>query len=474
MMDNFDKEEIKKLKKDKNYEEIYQKYGQKLYIKNASTRYKREDLKKLSKEGRYMDIYNKYGRDTYNKYLVQAQAREIREEKGLLSSVLFRIKSKTREIALGLGIFTAITVPTFTVIGAESTKKSIEEIQATYEEEIRENDEEIAKYAQEVRDMELNDTQIIMKVMDDMWERIDGYGTPSEEHDKTGILELALTDEKAQGVCRNFATDNAKRMNAINPKYNARVVTVYMDQDSYSELADIERNVIEDNETVSSDETKNEKENKVTNSSDETKNEKENKVTKSQEIIDNFIVESFGNHMVTLVDIPEKDVTLVMDPTNPGIGVYINGKIVMLNPKAIKSDKKYAEMSAKEWTTAVINRGGIDGINDTIKDMIKSYLHFDTVDEVVDELIDEFGLEAQNKALEIVREKKKQMSSKNDNILDKKLNQIDEKDSKESSFEKRIKVNLTEEQKNKLNNIDKEDENSLNKSTNKDENDYNR
>ena len=88
MMDNFDKEEIKKLKKDKNYEEIYQKYGQKVYIKNVSSRYKKEDLKKLSKEGRYMDIYNKYGRDTYNKYLVQAQAREIRETKGLLSSIL--------------------------------------------------------------------------------------------------------------------------------------------------------------------------------------------------------------------------------------------------------------------------------------------------------------------------------------------------------------------------------------------------
>lgn len=421
MMDNFDKEEIKKLKKDKNYEEIYQKYGQKVYIKNVSSRYKKEDLKKLSKEGRYMDIYNKYGRDTYNKYLVQAQAREIREEKGLLSSVLFRIKSKTREIALGLGIFTAITVPTFTVIGAESTKKSIEEIQATYEEEIKENDEEIAKYAQEVRDMELNDTQIIMKVMDDMWERIDGYGTPSEEHDKTGILELALTDEKAQGVCRNFATDNAKRMNAINPKYNARVVTVYVDQDSYSELADIERNIIEDNETVVKDESEK---------------------SETEEVFDELLVKSFGNHMVTLVDIPERNVTLVMDPTNPGIGVYINGKIVMLNPKGTEVSDKYAKMSVKEWTTSVISRGGIDGINDTLKDMIKSYLHSDNLDEVVDGLIDEFGLEAQNDALQFVRQKKEEKS-----IQDSVSKYMEQK----GTFDESIKVNLTSEQKNILN-----------------------
>ena len=421
MMDNFDKEEIKKLKKDKNYEEIYQKYGQKVYIKNVSSRYKKEDLKKLSKEGRYMDIYNKYGRDTYNKYLVQAQAREIREEKGLLSSVLFRIKSKTREIALGLGIFTAITVPTFTVIGAESTKKSIEEIQATYEEEIKENDEEIAKYAQEVRDMELNDTQIIMKVMDDMWERIDGYGTPSEEHDKTGILELALTDEKAQGVCRNFATDNAKRMNAINPKYNARVVTVYVDQDSYSELADIERNIIEDNETVVKDESEK---------------------SETEEVFDELLVKSFGNHMVTLVDIPERNVTLVMDPTNPGIGVYINGKIVMLNPKGTEVSDKYAKMSVKEWTTSVISRGGMDGINDTLKDMIKSYLHSDNLDEVVDGLIDEFGLEAQNDALQFVRQKKEEKSIQDS---------VSEYMKQKETFDESIKVKLTSEQKNILN-----------------------
>lgn len=421
-MNDFDKEEIKKLKKDKNYEEIYQKYGQKVYIKNASSRYKREDLKKLSKEGRYMDIYNKYGRDTYNKYLVQAQAREIREAKGLLSSVLFRIRSKTREIALGLGIFTAITVPTFTVIGAESTKKSIEEIQATYEEEIRENDEEIAKYAQEVRDMELNDTQIIMKVMDDMWERIDGYGTPSEEHDKTGILELALTDEKAQGVCRNFATDNAKRMNAINPKYNARVVTVYVDQDSYSELADIERNIIEDNETVVKDESEK---------------------SETEEVFDELLVKSFGNHMVTLVDVPERNVTLVMDPTNPGIGVYINGKIVMLNPKGTEVSGKYAKMSVKEWTTSVISRGGMDGINDTLKDMIKSYLHSDNLDEVVDGLIDEFGLEAQNDALQFVRQKKEEKSIQDS---------VSEYMKQKETFDESIKVNLTSEQKNILNN----------------------
>lgn len=426
MMNDFDKEEIKKLKKDKNYEEIYQKYGQKVYIKNASSRYKREDLKKLSKEGRYMDIYNKYGRDTYNKYLVQAQAREIREAKGLLSSVLFRIKSKTREIALGLGIFTAITVPTFTVIGAESTKKSIEEIQATYEEEIRENDEEIAKYAQEVRDMELNDTQIIMKVMDDMWERIDGYGTPSEEHDQTGILELALTDEKAQGVCRNFATDNAKRMNAINPKYNARVVTVYVDQDSYSELADIERNIIEDNETVVKDESEK---------------------SETEEVFDELLVKSFGNHMVTLVDVPERNVTLVMDPTNPGIGVYINGKIVMLNPKGTEVSGKYAKMSVKEWTTSVISRGGMDGINNTLKDMIKSYLHSDNLDEVVDGLIDEFGLEAQNDALQFVRQKKEEKSIQ-ESIQD----SVSEYMKQKETFDESIKVKLTSEQKNILNN----------------------
>ena len=169
-MDKISREEIKKLKKEKNYEEIFQKYGQKEYINNTPSSYIKKDLKKMSKEGRYMDIYYKYGRKIYNKYLVQAKAREIREAKGLLSSILFRIGSKTKEIAFGLGLFSALTVPAFTVIGAESTKDYIEEVKTTYAKELEANDNEIERYAQEVRDMGLeNDVQVIMKVMDDMW-----------------------------------------------------------------------------------------------------------------------------------------------------------------------------------------------------------------------------------------------------------------------------------------------------------------
>ena len=39
-----------------------------------------------------------------------------------------------------------------------------------------------------------------------------------------------------------------------------------------------------------------------------------------------------GNHAVTLVDIPEDNIILVVDTTNPSIGIYKDGSIKMFNP----------------------------------------------------------------------------------------------------------------------------------------------
>ena len=35
--------------------------------------------------------------------------------------------------------------------------------------------------------------------------------------------------------------------------------------------------------------------------------------------------------MVTAVDVPEKNITLILDSTNPGIGVFKDGKIYMFS-----------------------------------------------------------------------------------------------------------------------------------------------
>jgi hypothetical protein len=53
--------DIKKLKEQQNYDEIYKKYGRNVYIKYVPKKYRKVELKKLKKEKRYFDIYNKYG-----------------------------------------------------------------------------------------------------------------------------------------------------------------------------------------------------------------------------------------------------------------------------------------------------------------------------------------------------------------------------------------------------------------------------
>ena len=128
--------------------------------------------------------------------------------------------------------------------------------------------------------MYLSDIQIFMKVMDDMWGSIQGYKTP--EKDIHGFLELDLANEDGYGVCRNMASDVARKLQEINPDYNARTIAVYI-EDGFK-IADIERTVLETNETVQEDSSEEQEQNSIISA------------------IQNFV----GNHMVTLVDVKER------------------------------------------------------------------------------------------------------------------------------------------------------------------------
>jgi len=103
--------------------------------------------------------------------------------------------------------------------------------------------------------------------------------------------------------------------------------------------------------------------------------------------------------MVTLVDVPEDNLTLVLDPTNPGIGIYKDGRIIMLN-SPINEETGLAVSEPTEIATAISVRGGLDGLGTTISDYNKS---FGKIKFSFEELITKYGLEAQNKALEEVR-----------------------------------------------------------------------
>ena len=243
-----------------------------------------------------------------------------------------------------------------------------------------------------------------MKVMDDMWKGIQGYKEP--EKDISGYLELDLATEEGYGVCRNMASDVARKLQEINPDYNARIIAVYND-DVYK-IADIHRNVIQDNETVM---------------------EEEKEKPESSEKLD--ITKMIGNHMVTLVDLNNDNITLALDPTNPGIGIYRDGNIIMLNT----AKENFVRYDTKEIVTTLFFKTGADAAVTSIKEFIES---FKNCPVSLEELIDKYGLEAQNQALNQVRALEK-------------VNSIEQKE--ERDFGKRIKVDISQ-----LNNRNKDTE----------------
>lgn len=241
-----------------------------------------------------------------------------------------------------------------------------------YENELKDYNNKITDYAKEVKDLKLNDIQIFMKVMDDMWNSIRGYG--ETEINILGFLELDLATEEGQGVCRNMASDIARKLNKINPEYNARTLVVDLFDDNIK-LANIDRKILSINNTVV-DENKKEKN---TNEEDD-----ESKIKKN-----------FGNHMVTLVDINDENLVLVLDPTNPAIGIYVDGQIKMFN------GGKYRP---KEYANYLLNNNGYKNMFEESYDEISSYIKsFKNPELSYDELEEKYGLSAQNEALEHVR-----------------------------------------------------------------------
>lgn len=398
------KEKIKRLKKEKNYEEIYRKFGSKEYVKNTPSSYRKKDLNKLVKEGKFEDIYSKYGKKVYNNLLSRAKYQEIKENKGRKSAILWRIKRSLKLTGLYLGIASSTFTLSFPVLNASTTKEN----EIKYEKEIKNYDNKIKKYAEEVNKLKLNDVQVFMKVIDDMWNQIKGYKNP--ELDLTGFLELDLASEDGYGVCRNMASDVARKLNEINPDYNARTLVVNMGHDGQYKLADVKRKILEENETVDTD--------------------------SSSKDVQNKMSDILGNHVITLVDVKSDNLIVVLDPTNPGIGIYQNGKIEMLN--SVKGNE--LNFDTRKFTTFITSNGYKDGAESVI-DFADSYQESKLSPEQIEE---KYGLDAQNQALKEVR--KIEEAKANENLSDK------------ESFKESLKVaNLDKTEINQKANVEEKD-----------------
>ena len=145
------------------------------------------------------------------------------------------------------------------------------------------------------------------------------------------------------------------------------------------QIADIERTIIGNNATEISDEEG-----------------KETSTPSVEEQITSGLTSIVGNHMVALADIPEDNIILVIDPTNPGLGIYQNGRILMLNDSLTDKDFEY---DAKEISSFAVVRGA-EATGEIATDYLNS---FKKPRLSVEELKAKYGTAAQNKALNEVR-----------------------------------------------------------------------
>lgn len=372
------KNKIKQLRKQKKYDEIFINYGRKEYIKNTPRSYQKKEIRKLKNEGRYEDVFCKYGENEYNELLLHARTQEIKEAKGFLKAYSWGCLQRIKMLMIYI---VSVFLGTSALV-MNSAQMLINENGVKYEKEIEDYNENVDKYAEKVKKMQLNDLQIIMKVMDDMWNNIQGYGVPQK--DIFGYMELDLATKDGYGVCRNMASDIAKKLNQINPKYNARTINVTIVAEGNYYLADIETKELGLNE--------NPEENAI-GINENIEERKDTILETGREVGKEILGKVLGNHMVTLIDIPEKDIILVADPTNPSIGLYKNGKIKMFN-----SDKEYV---TNEVSTTLYK--GYDGL-ETVEDFVDSF----TNDKSYEKLKEKYGVEQQNEALEYVRNLEKE------------------------------------------------------------------
>lgn len=360
--------EINRLKRDKKYDDIYYKYGKEVYMNETPYSYKLKDKKKLLKDGRFLDIYEKYGEKVYSKNLKKMHKIDIKNEIGVKRcSFNYSFFEKcTKGIKLiKKSILGASLVATVTPFAYASLVSSvISDNENKYSNELDEYDKEVKKYADYINSLGLTDLEIIVKVINDMWTNIEGYKNPGD-NDVLGYHRLSIY-VAGYGVCRNMADDFTARMNAINPEYEACNLNVYIDGEKVV-VNNTERNIINDNETVN-------------NNDDE--NVDSNELSFGDKLV--------GNHLVTCIKLKKENVLLIVDPTNPSIGLLKNGEIYMFSDGIDSIDIRTLGGSTL----------GMSNFMDYMDRVLESY----HTDANYNELNKKYNIEAQNEVLEDIIE----------------------------------------------------------------------
>ncbi len=232
------KKEVKTLAKQKEFEQIYQQYGPQYFRKYVSRKFRKEDLKKLKREGKYLDIYERYGEKVLDYLYIYCK--DIENEVGKKRSIPMKIIYECIDWLKSIVILNSVVALGFAEI--YETNKMINS--QKYAEEIEEYKDKVKEYSKKFDIHRQSDMKIIMRMIKDMHETIRGYGKP--KIDALGYRGMDVIDEEGIGVCRNMAPSIVDKLNAVNPEYNARIVSLYEKTEGLEE-AKIEHNLIDGN-----------------------------------------------------------------------------------------------------------------------------------------------------------------------------------------------------------------------------------
>ena len=386
-MDKLTKEIVKNIKNDvkkrklskeeklEYYNNIYQIYGWDIYDLVTPIKIQNLDIKNILKSGRFEVIYFKYGEEIYNDNISFMKAKDIEYTTGSkFLSLLYKTNMffKKKILIPILGLSFALPTTSSAIAFMEKSEEEKENLN-----QIEEYIDSIEDYADSINKYNFSDIEILMKVTKDMWNNIDGYGSP--EKDLRYYPGLDLYGDKKVGVCRNMADDVARKLNAINKDYNARVLYVHVSGSGYSN-ADIDIKFAEQDARYTQQDTDS--------------NDVEQPETDIESEVD--VSKFLGNHAIVLVDIKEYNVTLVLDPTNPGIGVLKDLKITMFND----TEKGNFIEKATPFLNYIISENLFDLSKQLLSSFRESNLSIEELEEI-------FGLEAQNNALLSAEEKEK-------------------------------------------------------------------
>ena len=293
--------------------------------------------------------------------------KDLLGEKGNKKRKLYNLKKKVViASAIPIAIYSAVTIePIVTLAGINVYNRNIESENLKIYDDMAVNYEKyINDYANDIRNLNLTDLQVIMKVMNDIWQSSE-FGIP--KYDIYGLWGYDIY-QKGPALCRNLATDFARKMNAIDSNYRATNIAVNVDAEYEQKivLSNIERNFSST---------------RYYNCAPE---KKEEYYIDREDRLD----PELGNHIVTLVTLSD-GCTLCVDVTNPSIGIIKYDKIDMLSSEG--------EMDYKNMGTLYIMP--LDSSLRYNYEMLKRL--FDT--HTIEYYEKNYGIDAQNEALEYVK-----------------------------------------------------------------------